>query len=123
MARWKRTPIDLKAKIIEEKINNVDSSNRDIEEKTWVPHETVAKVLRDEFAQVCTNSPVVSDLVTRNNNLQSAADALIAEMIANKDESITIAQLSTLRESTFKQNQLIEWKSTENNKVTIEWSV
>lgn len=123
MARWKRTPIDLKAKIIEEKINNVDSSNRDIEEKTWVPHETVAKVLRDEFAQVCTNSPVVSDLVTRNNNLQSAADALIAEMIANKDESITIAQLATIRESTFKQNQLIEWKSTENNKVTIEWSV
>jgi hypothetical protein len=61
----------------------------------------------------------VSDLVTRNNNLQSSADALIAEMIASKDDSITIAQLTSLRESTFKQNQLISGKSTENNKIEI----
>jgi hypothetical protein len=55
----------------------------------------------------------VADLVTRNNNLQSSADALIAEMIASKDESITIAQLTSLRESTFKQNQLISGKPTD----------
>jgi hypothetical protein len=59
--------------------------------------------------------------VTRNNNLQSSADALIAEMIASKDDSITIAQLTSLRESTFKQNQLISGKSTEN--VNFIWDI
>jgi hypothetical protein len=51
---------------------------------------------------------LISELVTRNNNLQSAGDALIAEMIADKADGITIAQLTTLRQSTFTQNQLIQ---------------
>lgn len=121
--RWKKTSTAIRAKIVESKINNIDDSTQDISEKIGVPKETVAKVLRDEFAQVCTNSQGVSDLVTRNDNLQSMADELIAEMIANKADSVTIAQLTTLRESTFKQNQLIKGLNTENNKVTIEWSL
>lgn len=110
--RGKRTDIETKAKIIEAKINT-DWSSRDIEETTWIPHETIAKVLREDFAQVCTHNEKISDLVIRNNNLQSSADALIAEMIASKDDSITIAQLTSLRESTFKQNQLISGKPTD----------
>jgi hypothetical protein len=39
--------------------------------------------------------------------LHSIADSLIEEMIREKDKSITVAQLTTLRESTFKQNQLL----------------
>ena len=112
MTRGKKTDIETKAKIIEAKINT-DGSSRDIEETTWIPHETIAKVLREDFTQVCTHNEKISDLVTRNNNLQSSADALIAEMIASKDDSITIAQLTSLRESTFKQNQLIGWKPTD----------
>ncbi len=110
--RGKKTDIETKAKIIEAKINT-DWSSRDIEETTWIPHETIAKVLREDFAQVCTHNEKISDLVIRNNNLQSSADALIAEMIASKDDSITIAQLTSLRESTFKQNQLISGKPTD----------
>lgn len=34
-------------------------------------------------------------------------------MILAKDDSITVAQLTTLRESTFKQNQLIKGNVTE----------
>jgi hypothetical protein len=44
---------------------------------------------------------------------------LIAEMIASKAEWITIAQLTSLRQSTFTQNQLIQWKPTDNNKIEI----
>lgn len=99
------------AKIIEEKINT-DGSARDIEDTTWIPHETVAKVLRDEFAQVCTNSPAVSDLVTRNDRLQSSADTLLQKLIdAWKD--IKVSDLVSVRDSAFKQNQLLQWKATE----------
>lgn len=116
--RWKKTDIETKAKIIESKINT-DAQWSDIAEELWIPERTVQHILNTEFAEVCGKSDAVSDLVTRNNKLQSSADALIAEMIANKDESITIAQLTTLRESTFKQNQLIKWESTEN--IWISW--
>ena len=118
--RGKKTDIETKAKIIEAKINT-DAQGSVIAEDLWIPERTVQHILNTEFAEVCGNNSAVSDLVTRNNNLQSSADALIAEMIASKDESITIAQLTSLRESTFKQNQLISGKSTEN--VNFVWDV
>ena len=119
--RWKKTDIETKAKIIEAKICNPNKSSRDIAQDLWwiVSNDTVCDVLNNDLPQVATESIAIADLVTRNNKLQSSADDLIAEMIANKDESITIAQLTTLRESTFKQNQLIKWESTEN--IWISW--
>ena len=116
--RWKKTDIETKAKIIESTLIT-DAQWSDIAEELWITERTVPHILNTEFAEVCGKRDAVSDLVTRNNKLQSSADALIAEMIANKDESITIAQLTTLRESTFKQNQLIKWESTEN--IWISW--
>jgi hypothetical protein len=119
--RWKKTDIETKAKIIEAKICNPNKSSRDIAQDLWwiVSNDTVCDVLNNDLPQVATESIAIADLVTRNNKLQSSADDLIAEMIANKNESITIAQLTTLRESTFKQNQLLKWESTEN--IWISW--
>ena len=112
----KKTSIETKAKIIEAKINT-DWSSRDIEASTWIPHETVAKVLREDFTQVCTESERIAKLIDRNNNLQGAGDALIAEMIDTKADGITIAQLTGLRTSTFTQNQLLTGKVTERVEV------
>lgn len=112
MARWKKTDIETKAKIITSKINT-DAQWSDISRELNIPERTVQNILKSEFAEVCGKSDKVADLIDRNNNLQSAADALIAEMMANRDEKITIAQLTTLRESTFKQNQLLTWGATE----------
>jgi len=118
MARWKKTSIETKAKIIEAKINT-DAQWSDIAEELWIPERTVQHILNTEFAEVCGKCDAVADLVTRNNNLQSAADALIAKMIAEEHESVTVAQLTTLRQSTFTQNQLITWKATEI--VEVNW--
>jgi len=64
------------------------------------------------LANIGEKSYLVSNLIDRNNNLHSAADTLIAEMLAKKDTNITIAQLTSLRDSTFKQNQVIEMAKT-----------
>jgi cyanate lyase len=122
MARGKKTDIETKAKIIESKINT-DWSSRDIEEETGIPHETVAKVLREDFAQVCTESERIAELVDRNNRLQSLADKMIESKIVTGDEVIKISELVSLRQSTFTQNQLLKWKSTDNSNITIEWQV
>jgi hypothetical protein len=47
---------------------------------------TVQHIIDTEFADICGKSQAVANLIDRNNNLQSAGDALIAEMIASKAE-------------------------------------
>lgn len=105
--RGKKTDIYTKAKIIEEKINT-DWSSRDIEESTGIPHETIAKVLRDDFAQVCTESEKVASLIDRNDNLQSMADKRLEELLKNPEEKLRATDLVTIRDSTFKQNEIIK---------------
>ena len=116
--RGKKTDIETKAKIIEERINTFWSS-RDIEQSTGIPHETVAKVLREEFTQVCTESEKVASLIDTNNNLQSLADKRLKEMLADWEETVRISELVQVRESTFKQNQLLKWENTEI--VQVSW--
>lgn len=64
------------------------------------------------MGEVCKSSENIVSLVERNKNIQSLADNLISEMLARKDATITIAQLTSLRDSTFKQNQVIEMSKT-----------
>jgi hypothetical protein len=40
-------------------------------------------------------------------------------MIASKHETITLAQLNSVRDSAWKQNQVMEWKPTDNIKYSI----
>ena len=119
--RGKKTSIDIKAKIIESKINNPSKSSRDIaSEFNWVvSNDTVCDILNDDLPQVATESQRIAILIDTNNNLQSLADTRLQEMLADWEESIRISELVQVRESTFKQNQLLTWKSTENNSIEI----
>lgn len=122
MTQGKKTSVETIAKIIEAKINT-NAQGSDIATSLWIPERTVQHILQHKFADSCGESEKVGELLDRNDNLHSLADTLITEMIVSRDDSITVAQLTTLRESAFKQNQLLQGKSTENNKVTIEWVI
>lgn len=118
--RGSRTKDEQKVSVIEAKINAPDITYEEIEDKTGVPVSTVWDILNKDLPEVRKGSENIINLIDRNNNLQSAADALIAEMVANKDKSITVAQLTSLRDSTFKQNQVIEmWKAGKEDSKTI----
>lgn len=122
MARGKRTDTETRARVIEAKVNAPDLSSQDISDLTeWrVSKDTVCDILNDDLPQVATQSERIASLIDRNNSLQSSADAMISEMIAEKNKSITIAQLTSLRDSTFKQNQVIEMaKSGKEDSKTI----
>ena len=118
--KWKKVSSEQKAKIIEEKINNPDLSAKEIAERAWTSERTASRTIKEKMAKVGDQSVTIANLIDRNKNLQSVADDLILELIASRDDKITIAQLTSLRESTFKQNQLLENKPTENIKQTDE---
>lgn len=120
MARWKKTDIETKAKIHEMKINT-NAQWTDIANELWIPERTVNHIINTEFAEVCQESKAVAKLIDTNNNLQSLADKRLNDMLADWEETIRISELVQVRESTFKQNQLLTWKATEN--YNIIWDV
>lgn len=117
MAAWSKTKDQIKASVIEDKINNPDSKLREIGEKNWLATSTVDDILKKDLPEVRKSSENIAALIDSNNNLQSLADSLLSEMITNKDDKVTPASLVSLRESTFKQNQLLTGKPTDNLQV------
>lgn len=111
--RGSRTKDEVKASVIVAKINEPDITLQELQKKTGVNYETARKIIDKDLPEVVKSSENIASLVDRNDKLQSIADALIQEMILAKDDSITVAQLTTLRESTFKQNQLIKGNVTD----------
>lgn len=125
MAMWKKTDAKTKAKILEKKINNPDLSTRDIAKDIWgINNTTVNDIINTHLPQLPTDSQAVAKLIDTNNNLQSLADNLLKEWIIAKDEKVTPWHLVSLRESTFKQNQLLTGKPTDIQDVKfkdLEW--
>lgn len=117
MAIGKRTSSEIKSKIIEAKINDPDLSCRDIAENVDTDYSTVSRILKNDLQQVATQSQCIANLIDTNNNLQTLADARIKEALENKEESIKVSDLVTIRESAFKQNRLLTNESTENIKI------
>lgn len=78
--KGKKTSADIKAKIIEAKINT-DAQGSIIAEELDIPERTVQNILQTEFAEICGKSDAVANLITRNDKLQSSADALLQKMI------------------------------------------
>lgn len=114
----RKTPIDIKAKIIEAKINT-NAQWSVIAEELWIPERTVNNIIQQDLAEVCRESESVSNLIDRNDRLHSLADERIERMIQNGEENIKISELVSLRESAWKQNQVIKWDPTENIKYSI----
>lgn len=116
--RGKRTDLEIQWEIIERLINWELWS--EIAKDLWVHESTVSRIKDNKLQEVASESKIVASLIDTNNTLQSLADMRLQEMLANWEETIRISELVQVRESTFKQNQLITGKATENNTITIK---
>jgi hypothetical protein len=119
--KWKRTDSNKKKEVIEAKLNNPDLSSRDIEQKLWVPHETTAKILRDDLAQVCTQSTTIAKLIDDNDNIMNLTGDLVMAKLVNW-ESVKLDELLKARDLAFKQNTLARMsdESKKNMTITLE---
>lgn len=115
--KGKRTDLEIQAEIIERLINWELGSS--IAKDLWVHESTVSRIKDNKLQEVASESKIVASLIDTNNNLQSLADVRLQEMLADWEETIRISELVQVRESTFKQNQLLKWESTENNTLEI----
>ena len=107
--QWKRLNNKERAEVVSEKINNPSLSTRDIGEKTWINHRTVARVLKEEMSQVVAKSYSVVRLIDENNNLISIVNHLIQARIKDSPELLSIRDLILIRDWAFRQNTLLEF--------------
>lgn len=118
----KRTSDDLITRVIFLRVSKPDITLQEIANTVKLPISTVWDIVK-KIKDIVPHSERLGSLVDRNNHLWSIADTLIEEMVLNKDDSITVAQLTWLRESTFKQNLLIEWDKKGKREINITWTI
>lgn len=137
--KWKKTPIEKESKVIEEeKVKYKTMTEKDkaiiLEERinTWesaqliadrlgFSERTVSRVILANMAEVGEKSKKAHELIDENNNLISKADKLLLKKLDDVDGNVRIGELVSLRESAYKQSQLLQNKPTEN--LNILWDV
>lgn len=120
--KWKRIDNKTRAKLITKRINE-DKSTTEIANEMWIPDRTVRWILSQDLAEVSQKSDKIAELIDRNNELMSLADKRLKELLHNPEEKLRATDLVSIRDSWFKQNQLVQWKATEDTNITIRWEM
>lgn len=127
MARWKKTPEETKAKVIELKMNNLELSSHDIEKQlAWteweVSSETVCDII-NQLAQLGTTEKWTKQ-IERLDTIISWIEEITAKVVTNirQKEEHTIADVKALNDiakNNFERKQLLTGKPTERKSVNI----
>lgn len=97
---------------VSEKLNNPHISFREIGERFGI-HPNILIRLTQKAGYKLPTKPHVADIIEKNGYLVGMADSIIAERLLGGAEDVRTADLIALRESAFKQNQLLGGKPTE----------
>ena len=111
--KGKRIDNKTRAKLITKRINEWKDV-KDIAREIWMNERTAQHIIKEEIAEVCVKSDKIAELIDRNNELMSMADRRLKERLANPEERLRATDLVSIRDSGFKQNQLVQWSATEN---------
>lgn len=111
--KWKRIDNKIRAKLITKRINEWKDA-KDLAKEEWVSERSAQRIIHQELAEVGTKSDKIAELIDRNNELMSLADKRLKELLSNPEEKLRASDLVSVRDSWFKQNQLVQWKATEN---------
>jgi hypothetical protein len=129
--RGKRTPEETKAKVVELKMWNLDLSSYDIAESLkWTDYPVSADTVQDiinELPQV-TSTEKWKKQLERLDAIISGIEDITHDTIqrVKGSQELTIKDVKDLNDiakSNWDRKRLLEGNSTENNKVTIEWTV
>ena len=112
--RGKRIDNKTRANLITKRINEDEKTVSELAKEVWIKERTAHHILNTEFAEVCEKSDKVAKIIDTNNEIIALADKRIKQMLQNEEETIKISELVQVRDSGFKQNQLVTGKSTEN---------
>lgn len=132
MARGKKTPEETKAKVIEIKLLNLELSSYDIAKQLeWTEYEVSADTIQDiikELPQVTANSISGAKQIERLDSIIWGIEAITSKLVTKLQlqEEISVndvKQLNEISKTNWERKRLLQWDSTANDKITIEWQV
>lgn len=132
MARGKKTPEETKAKVVELKMWNPELSSHDIEDllrgTEWeVSNDTVCDII-NSLPQLATKSIEWTEQIKRLDSIIWGIEAITDKLVKKlqSQEEITVSdvkQLNDVAKTNWERKRLLQWDSTANDKITIEWQV
>lgn len=131
MARWKRTSDEVKAKVVELKMTNLELSSHDIEKQLkwteWeVSNDTVCDILKS-LPQLATTEKWKAQ-IQRLDTIISWIEEITSNLVTNirLKEDITVKDVKDLNDiakNNWERKRLLEWDSTSNESITLKWEV
>ena len=129
MPTWKKTSSEKIAEVVTEKLKKPDSSLKDLSKKTGLNKQTVSDILKKEWRKVLTSSDYSKKLIEENIQIINFSSRIVRTKLAMLTDNIDaiafltsqdIKALSSIADTSFKQNQLLTGNSTENNEIKIK---
>lgn len=129
MARWKKTPEETKAKVVELKMQNPELSSHDIEEQLlWTDyecsHDTISRIL-DDLRQLATTERWKKQLDRLEwivDDIEEVTTKVLKSIKDKQDLTIRdIKDLTDISKTNWERMRLLQDKSTSN--VNILWDV
>lgn len=130
--RGKKTDIETKAKVTELKIWNPELSSYDIAKQLeWTEYEVSADTIQDiikELPQVTANSISWTIQIERLDGIiwgiEAITNKLVKKLQLQEEISVNdVKQLNEISKTNWERKRLLQWDSTANDKITIEWQV
>ncbi len=117
---WSHIQEKIKANIINDKINDPTMTTRELQkkyEKDGVKsNSTIWVLIKKEITQ---NEQNFKELIQQNNDIIKQANQLILDKFLNQKESLRISEISTVKDVSFRQNQLLTGWATDNINLNI----
>ena len=124
MARWKKTLISEKKKVIKAKLLEPNKSLRDISKETGVNHQTASDIIK-EIPNILTKSDndIIKDIDSIIEDITNITKKFLKWVDPLEIKSKDVKALTDVMKINFERKQILTWKPTEIKDISInlEW--
>lgn len=101
------------AKVLKERINNPLETTREIAQKTWIDHSTVARIDK-QLPQIATKDQNILDICAVDFEIVKKWQAIINERLSQKEEidKMRTFEIAQTIEKSEKRYMLFKWDIT-----------
>ena len=117
--QWKRTSIDVKAKVIAMKLSDPDLSNRDIAKIVDIADPTVWDIINKDLPQLTAIEKKLAELLVWDVDIMETIQAKKKARLKEEEERVKDTDLDSWENTALKRSQLLQWKATDRTELIV----
>lgn len=121
--RWRKTDIKKKARIIKEKIKNINATTEEIAKKTKTSKAVVSRTLNSELEKIGTKSDYIAKIIDTDKEIMDLTNEIALVEIKKIRENqkfwkwlnlYEVKTVTDIAEKSFKRYTLLKWNVTDS---------